>query len=231
MENGRILADSFIYVCSRNPIAICGISNLLGEKSLNWHVSRFFANPLPMVSESPHIALFDVSSIPEWPELIPKWTAAGYKIILLVAEGWGFGGARLRALQLGVAGIVDITTEFGGRLVDAIALVASGQLFAKQESVRKNHCGSQLANGRSPISRLSFREEQVIDLVILGFSNKRIGTVLGITERTAKFHVCNILHKLRARSRGELRTMDRAIVYKPETRSVSRMASPKALSG
>ena len=212
MENGRVLAESFIYVCSRNPIAIWGISNLLDDKSLNWHVSRVFAKPLPMTSESPHIALFDVSSVPEWPELIPKWTAARYKTILLATEGWGFGGAKLRALHLGVAGIVDITAEFGKRLVDAITLVASGQLFIKEGSVHKSHFGPQLASGCSPVSRLSFREEQVIDLVILGFSNKRIGTVLGISERTAKFHVCNILHKLRARSRDELRTMDRAIV-------------------
>lgn len=212
MENGHVHMESFIYVCSRNPIAIWGISNLLEDKSLNLHVSRLFAKPLPMVAESPHIALFDVSSIPEWPELIPKWTAFGYKIILLATEGWGLGGAKLRALHLGVAGIVDITAEFGKRLVDAITLVASGQLFIKEEPVHKSHFGPQPANGCSLISRLSFREEQVIDLVILGFSNKRIGTVLGISERTAKFHVCNILHKLRARSRDELRTMDRAIV-------------------
>jgi DNA-binding CsgD family transcriptional regulator len=206
MENSRVLADPLVYVCSRNPIAIWAIGNLLGEKSLNRHVSRFFAKPLPMVSQGTHIALFDVSSIPEWPELIPKWTAAGYRTILLAGEGWGFGGARLRALHLGVAGIIDMSTEFGQHLIDAITLVANGQLFVKEESVHRDHFEPQFATGCSSISRLSFREEQVTDLVVLGFSNKRIGTVLGISERTAKFHVCNVLHKMRVKSRGELRT-------------------------
>lgn len=219
MENSRVLADPLVYVCSRNPIAIWAISHLLGEKSLNCHASRFFAKPLAVVSQSTHIALFDVSSLPEWPELIPKWTAARYRTILLAGEGWGVGGARLRALHLGVAGIVDMSTEFGQLLIDAIMLVASGQLFVKEESV--NHFASQFTTGCSPISRLSFREEQVIDLVVLGFSNKRIGTVLGISERTAKFHVCNILHKMRAKGRGELRTAIELSCAKQQQRSAA----------
>jgi len=177
------------------------------------------------------MVLFDVSSIPEWPELIPKWTASGYKPILVVSEYWGFGGAQLRALHLGVVGIVHITNELGKRLVNAITVVASGQLFATEESRSNRHpIKPQLLCTSTTAWHLSFREEQVLDLLMLGFSNKRIGTVLGISERTAKFHVCNILHKVHVRTRRELRTVDRNVLGKAEPLSTIKIALYPALS-
>jgi DNA-binding NarL/FixJ family response regulator len=151
-----------------------------------------------------HILLFDAACIPEWPELVSKWTSAGYKAILLVAEGWGSGGAAHRALHLGVSGIVHVAIEFHTQIVDAIALVASGQLCVK-DTVNDRQATSRRKNCSSSEPHISFREEQVIDLVILGFSNTKIGIQLGISESTAKFHVCNVLHKLGLKRRGELR--------------------------
>jgi len=51
---------------------------------------------------------------------------------------------------------------------------------------------------------LSPRERQVFELVLLGRTAADIGAVLGITARTAKFHVANLLAKLGAESRADL---------------------------
>lgn len=51
---------------------------------------------------------------------------------------------------------------------------------------------------------LTFRQQEVIKLVIKGFSNKEIAQQLGITERTVKFHVGVILESLQVRNRYEL---------------------------
>lgn len=208
MENNNILASSCVAICSRNPVALWAISNLLARSSLTWCASQFFATPSPTASEKIHIVLFDVSSIPEWPELISKWGAAGYKQILLVAQNWGFGSAQLRALHLGITGIVDVSAGFGQRLTDAITRVANGQLFVHDVAVDKLRREPQLSNACSPASRLSFREEQVLDLLMLGFSNRRIGSVLSISERTVKFHVGNILRKKDVKCRSELRDLN-----------------------
>jgi len=44
---------------------------------------------------------------------------------------------------------------------------------------------------------------EVLELVRKGFTNVEIGRLLGISERTAKFHVANLLVKLQASDRAE----------------------------
>jgi DNA-binding CsgD family transcriptional regulator len=51
---------------------------------------------------------------------------------------------------------------------------------------------------------LSRRELNVLDLLLLGRISAEIARALGITERTARFHVSNILAKLEADSRADL---------------------------
>lgn len=48
------------------------------------------------------------------------------------------------------------------------------------------------------------RERQVIDLLAAGLTNREIGSKLFVTERTAKFHVHNVIRKLGVRRRAEV---------------------------
>jgi len=52
--------------------------------------------------------------------------------------------------------------------------------------------------------RFTTREEQIVNFVVRGYSNKQIGSALGISERTVKYHVSNILQKSRVSTRKEL---------------------------
>ncbi len=54
----------------------------------------------------------------------------------------------------------------------------------------------------STAPRLSPREREVLRLIADGKSNKEIANELGVTERTAKFHVTAILEKLNAENRA-----------------------------
>jgi DNA-binding CsgD family transcriptional regulator len=54
-----------------------------------------------------------------------------------------------------------------------------------------------------PMPPLTLREEEVLKLVSEGLRNKEIAARLGITERTATFHVGNVLSKLGADGRVE----------------------------
>lgn len=53
-------------------------------------------------------------------------------------------------------------------------------------------------------AELSARERQVLDLLVLGRNTGEIALVLGIAERTVKFHQRNVLTKLGADSRHDL---------------------------
>jgi DNA-binding NarL/FixJ family response regulator len=48
----------------------------------------------------------------------------------------------------------------------------------------------------APIDRLTRREREVLELLALGYSNKRIALGLGVAEKTVKTHVGHLLAKL-----------------------------------
>src|SRR5215469_12751622 len=200
----HISLELCVYVCSKNPIVTLAIERLLAQSHSEWRFVTWLPTQLISVPAGVHILLIDISSVSEWPEVVHKWTEAGHRTILMTGESWASGSAALRALHLGVRGIVCISAEFIQQLLEAIRSVAKGQLFADEEILDEFYYGYRRMRSPCSIPRLSFREEQVIDLLTKGFSNRRIGTVLGITERTAKFHVCNLLRKLQVRTRREL---------------------------
>ena len=57
---------------------------------------------------------------------------------------------------------------------------------------------------RSPQVPLTPRERQVAALVASGRTNRQIGRVLGISEKTAEVHLHHVMSKLDARSRAEV---------------------------
>jgi DNA-binding CsgD family transcriptional regulator len=51
---------------------------------------------------------------------------------------------------------------------------------------------------------MSKREEEVVELLMQNLSNKEIGSKLHMSERTAKFHVSNLLAKYGVQRRADL---------------------------
>jgi DNA-binding CsgD family transcriptional regulator len=65
---------------------------------------------------------------------------------------------------------------------------------------------------------LSPREKQVVDLLLLGKSNKQIALALGVSERTIEFHLKNIYIKMQVGSRVELilKLVESTVVFENE---------------
>jgi DNA-binding NarL/FixJ family response regulator len=55
----------------------------------------------------------------------------------------------------------------------------------------------------SPLATLSDQERRTLHLVASGLSNREVGERLDVQEKTVKYHVTNILRKLKARNRVE----------------------------
>lgn len=68
------------------------------------------------------------------------------------------------------------------------------------------------SRSRGRISHATRREQQVYEGVVAGKSNKEIGAELFISERTVKFHVSSILHKMGFKDRMELMRNFRGII-------------------
>ena len=83
-------------------------------------------------------------------------------------------------------------------LVAAIRAVARGEGFVPPQ------IAAQLARAvRTPRERLTAREREILALLAEGLSNRAVGERLGISERTVKFHVGEILGRLGASNRAQ----------------------------
>ena len=118
------------------------------------------------------------------------------------------------AISLGARACVprDISP---GRFANVIAEVAEGRLPIEREIACRPHLLSRLltefqrnlSTASSEIAQtstcpLTARELGVLSLVADGEANKEVAVNLGISERTVKNHMANILDKLGARSRA-----------------------------
>jgi two-component system, NarL family, nitrate/nitrite response regulator NarL len=63
--------------------------------------------------------------------------------------------------------------------------------------------GLPAAASPDPLNTLSEREHQILDQVARGLSNREIGLALGLSEKTVKHYMTNILEKLHLRNRVE----------------------------
>lgn len=105
-------------------------------------------------------------------------------------------------LTAGVRGAILRGSE-ASAFVDAVATVHSGHLWFD------GHLSGLLPWNSTPVREpdlrsLTPRERDVLAYVVAGSSNSRISTRLGISVRTVKLHVSNIMRKLGVRSRAEV---------------------------
>jgi two-component system nitrate/nitrite response regulator NarL len=105
------------------------------------------------------------------------------------------------ALAAGARGVL-LRDRIAERLGPAVQAVAAG-LLAVDEAVGESVLRPPPATSGTLVEPLTPREEQVLQLLADGLTNRRIGERLGISEHTAKFHVNSILGKLGAQTRGE----------------------------
>ena len=91
--------------------------------------------------------------------------------------------------------------------------VLCGQMFGEIHWSERQLDPVQVSHGSGETSRrrteqvwetLTPQELHIAQLAVEGLSNKEIGSILRISERTVKFHVGNILTKLQMNSRREL---------------------------
>lgn len=87
------------------------------------------------------------------------------------------------------------------RLIESAVNVARSQATAAQEGdARYDATGGEFQLAPQP---LTAREEEVLQLMARGLRNKDIAQALNVSERTAIFHVGNVIAKLGADSRSE----------------------------
>jgi DNA-binding NarL/FixJ family response regulator len=197
-----------VYIYSEHPLAKAAIESTLASDCNLCSAMRSASQVTASLEdgEGPGVTIIDICSISNWPELVSRSLSAGSSPIALLPSNKADNAEQLRALYLGIRGIVTFSPNLEKELPLAVRSVAKGKLWISRETLDEyvrhtNLILSRLQSGGRPFTA---REEQIVRLVIKDFSNKQIASVLQISERTVKFHISNIFQKSNVTNREEL---------------------------
>ena len=120
--------------------------------------------------------------------------------ILMVTAGMNATQSSI-ALKLGASGII-LKTSSPSALAKAIRLVAHGEIWIDQKVIQE--MADRALQGGSARPTLTEREDQVLQGVFEGLTNKEIGTKIGVSEDSVKATLKYLFHKTGARTRSQL---------------------------
>ncbi|HZE06152.1 MAG TPA: response regulator transcription factor [Solirubrobacteraceae bacterium] len=134
-----------------------------------------------------HCELMNTGQLSELRDL--KRERAELRLVIICDAG--AGRSARRAVDGGADGIV-FTEQLDSTLVPTVAAVLVGQTSVPTRL-------------RASVKRpsLSFREKQILGMVVMGLTNGQIGSRLFLAESTVKSHLSSAFSKLGVRSRSE----------------------------
>ncbi len=125
---------------------------------------------------------------------------------VIVCTAMGDIDDAVRALNAGAHGYV-LKGSSGIEVMTAVEAVMRGETFINQSiAIRVISALRQTAvlKAAAKQQRLSLREQQIIQLLSGGRTNKEIGGSLGLAEKTVKHYMSIIMQKMQARNRLEV---------------------------
>jgi DNA-binding NarL/FixJ family response regulator len=108
-----------------------------------------------------------------------------------------------RAFQLGVRGYLTKSTT-PKELLRATRIIARGGAYLSQHLVSRVFMAKPSnAEHTDLLIKFAKREEEILDLLASGCSNKEIAFRIGVSEKTVKYYMTLLMKKIKARNRVE----------------------------
>ena len=191
--------DTRVLIISRDPLARAGLASLLSQETgvtVTGQSDYTVGLDECLGIFLPDVIVWDLGLDPsEGLEGVSALAEGSPPVVALLPEGVTVA----QALAAGAKGVLPRFAD-GPTVASAVRSVLHGLLVLDQRLTRL----MPLPGMTTPNAvELTPREREVLELLALGLPNKTIGTKLGISEHTVKFHVNSILGKLGAQSRTE----------------------------
>ena len=106
----------------------------------------------------------------------------------------------IEMVEAGAAGYL-LKREALETIVEAVRGVAAGETGWFSDAIIEKMARRPLQE-RSVEQQLTNREREILHFLALGWTNNQIGSEMGISERTVRYHLRNIYDKIGANSRG-----------------------------
>ncbi|MBW8011521.1 MAG: response regulator transcription factor [Chloroflexi bacterium] len=171
--------------------------SIVGQASNGEEAYEFVAKDLP------DVVLLDITMPGQGGIETARKISAAYPIVqiimLTVSED---EDDLMAALKAGARGYI-LKGVSARELANAVRTVANGEtyisaLLASNLLVELSH-----SDQPDPLSELTIREKEILELVAEGLTNIEIGERLHLAEKTVKHYMTNVMQKLHVRSRVE----------------------------
>jgi DNA-binding NarL/FixJ family response regulator len=158
---------------------------------------------LDAVSLRPHVVLMDLQMTPmDGVEATRRIRDLYEDVQVLVLTSYSDDDRVRGALSAGAVGYLLKDTNVD-EIAEAVRAAKRGEPQLDTLIARRLVTSMQSPTRETEAAALTPRESDVLRLVAEGYANKKIAAELGISERTARTHVSNILAKLGLTSRTQ----------------------------
>lgn len=157
-------------------------------------------------TKSPEILIIDLSMPGDVFAAITAMTGMMVGLRIVVFTAFANVDLALKALDAGAHAFV-LKGRPSDDLFAAIAAVKAGELFVSPGFSSKLMTGFRNRSRREKelrSSKLSAREIQIVECLFEAKSNKEIARALGLSEKTVKHYMTNLMNKLKVKSRLEV---------------------------
>ncbi len=203
------LHDLRLLLLADDPLARAGLAALLAQQpGSRQRVAGQAAAGDDLASEidaaQPDVVIWDLGWTPAAAlERLAEQRGLLPPVVALLPGGRAAADVAAQAWRAGARGLVDRSAP-----VDAI--LAAAQAVAQGLAVLDANLADELLLPATPemspsalVEPLTPRENEVLQWLAEGLTNRAIALQLGISEHTVKFHVNAILGKLNAQSRAD----------------------------
>jgi DNA-binding NarL/FixJ family response regulator len=215
MKEQTVSLEPPIHILCYHPLVSRIIERTLASSGHRVH--PFSATQIQNLAEHEYILIIDAHSVERWLEMTLRYGFMKKQPVILLIDSLG-PQDEIRILYLGVRGIVPIA-NLENELPPAVESVISKRLWVPRNTL--NEYIVQRDGSVDPSPKFTSREQQIIVCLVEGFSNKEIGQMLGISLRTVKFHVTNILHKFNVKNRRCLQVIQASQKSEPLVRAIA----------
>jgi two-component system, NarL family, nitrate/nitrite response regulator NarL len=199
-----------VVVVDDHPMMRDGIAYALGEE-LDFDVVGDGASAEDAIAlaaaKTPDVMLIDINmpggGLTALSHIITHFPDISCVVITAKEDGESVG----QALKIGARGYV-LKGMSGADLARTLRSIQQGELYITPSLAKALLIASDANSGAPPkadamLQYLTPREAEILKLIALGMINKQIGFELGLTEKTVKHYVTNILQKLHVTNRVE----------------------------